>query len=281
MNKKIIVCDGDSWTSGDILDPKLEEVGETFINHIDNDEYRLPKVWPHKLGELTDIEVKNIAVAGSSNDSIVRRIIPQTLKLLETHKPEDIFVIIGWSSPERKDFFLDAHRSYISPRWETLYPAELKQEQVNDDIQKFYNTYLKYFWNIEDFANRYLQQVLLIHNFLKSKGISHKFFNAFYESYGRDWGGDLHKKYFDAKQRGLPDVGTPELQEEIEDLYGVVDNLLFEEYMNIYNENYIKVSFKSHCDSITKTWGKKWDNNHPNEKMHKHWSEYLYGEIFK
>ena len=51
--------------------------------------------------------------------------------------------------------------------------------------------------------------------------------------------------------------------------------------MNIYNENYIKVSFKSHCDSITKTWGKKWDNNHPNEKMHKHWSEYLYGEIFK
>ena len=36
MNKKIIVCDGDSWTSGDILDPKLEEIGETFINHKDN-----------------------------------------------------------------------------------------------------------------------------------------------------------------------------------------------------------------------------------------------------
>jgi len=181
----------------------------------------------------------------------------------------------------KKDFFLNAHRKYITPRWETLYPAELEQEQINDDIQKFYTTYLKYFWNIEEFANRYLQQVLLVHNFLTSKGITHKFFNAFYESYGKDWGGDLHKKYFDAKQRGLPDVGTPELQEEMEDLYGIVDNLLFEEYMNIYDKNYIKVSFKSHCDSITKIWGEKWDNNHPNEKMHEHWSEYLYGELFK
>ena len=278
---KLILCEGDSWTAGDIIDPEIFGDRLDKVNDPRNRPYRLPKVWPHKLGNLLGIETDNNSVSGSSNDGIVRRLLKKIPGLLKTYESKDLFVIVGWSSPERKDFFLNAHRNYITPRWETLYPAELEQEQINDDIQKFYTTYLKYFWNIEEFANRYLQQVLFIHNFLTSKGITHKFFNAFYESYGKDWGGDLHKKYFDAKQRGLPDVGTPELQEEMEDLYGIVDNLLFEEYMNIYDKNYIKVSFKSHCDSITKIWGEKWDNNHPNEKMHEHWSEYLYGELFK
>ena len=48
----ILYCDGDSWTSGDIIDPEL--FGEDFshVNHPDNDQYRLPRVWPHKLGKL-------------------------------------------------------------------------------------------------------------------------------------------------------------------------------------------------------------------------------------
>ena len=63
--KKIILCEGDSWTSGDIINPELET---TWVNHPTNDSYRLPKVWPNKLGELLDIEVLNTANAGCSND---------------------------------------------------------------------------------------------------------------------------------------------------------------------------------------------------------------------
>lgn len=62
--KKIILCGGDSWTSGDIIDPKLQSIGVTYVNHSDNDEYRLPKVWPHKLGKLLNVDVKNCAAAG-------------------------------------------------------------------------------------------------------------------------------------------------------------------------------------------------------------------------
>ena len=105
MSYKIIYCDGDSWTAGDILNPELEKQGEFFINHEDNDSYRLPRVWPHKLGKLCDIEIKNNSVAGSSNDGIVRRVLDSIPKLLRQYKPEELCVIIGWTSPERKDFF--------------------------------------------------------------------------------------------------------------------------------------------------------------------------------
>ena len=62
-NIKIILTEGDSWTAGDILDPNLEKIGITNIDHTDNDAYRLPKVWPDKLSKLINIEVKNTSHA--------------------------------------------------------------------------------------------------------------------------------------------------------------------------------------------------------------------------
>ena len=282
MSYKVILCEGDSWTSGDIINPALEEQGITWINDPLNDEYRLPKVWPHKLGTyLNDVKVINNSEAGSSNDGIVRRVIPKVLELLKENSPEDIFVIIGWSSPERKDFYCDYHKDYLSPRWETLYPAELYQDQQIEDIKKFYEIYLKYYWNIEEFASRYLQQVLLISNFLKNKGINYKFFNGFYESSGTDFDGDLYRKYYLNKRRGLPTAMTPEFKDEMEDLYGDIDDLLYEEYLGIYGEDYVKKTFKKYCDEKEKVWSKKWNNNHPNERMHTLWAEFIYKEIFE
>lgn len=87
MNTKLILCDGDSWTSGDMISPNLES---TNVNHSDNDSYRLPKVWPSDLGKLTNIEIKNISRAGSSNDGIVRRILDNVNDYLEQgNNPKD------------------------------------------------------------------------------------------------------------------------------------------------------------------------------------------------
>ena len=143
----ILYCDGDSWTSGDIIDPEL--FGEDFshVNHPDNDQYRLPRVWPHKLGKLLGIEIDNESVAGSSNDAIVRRVVPNVLRLLKKYKSEEIFVIVGWSSPERKDFYYKGEWDC----WETLYPAQIEQNLPNRDIEKFYKLYLKYYWNPQEY----------------------------------------------------------------------------------------------------------------------------------
>ena len=56
---KMILCDGDSWTAGDIVDPSLFGNILSEVHHPDNDQYRLPRVWPHKLGELLGIDVFN------------------------------------------------------------------------------------------------------------------------------------------------------------------------------------------------------------------------------
>ena len=61
---KLIICDGDSWTAGDIVDPKLFDDAK-YVHHPDNDQYRLPRVWPYKLGELLGIDVLNDSYAGS------------------------------------------------------------------------------------------------------------------------------------------------------------------------------------------------------------------------
>ena len=277
MSYKIVYCDGDSWTSGDILNPKLKEQRIYYINDPLNDEYRLPKVWPHKLGKLIDIEIKNDAVAGSSNDGIVRRVLDNTHNLLKKYKPQEICIIIGWTSPERKDFFFrDGSKSH----WETLLPAELTQNQLNVDVEQFYKTYMKHFWNIEEFSNRYIEQNLLLHHYLDNLGINHYFFNAFYESSGENFNGSLYEKYFLNKRRGLPDEEGSDLYEELKSVHGIMDELLFDEFKKIFENNFLQISFKKHCDSIEKNWDKRYDNNHPNESMHEAWAKYVKEQIF-
>ena len=57
MKTKVLYCDGDSWTAGDIVDPKLFGDNVAEVHHPDNEQYRLPRVWPHKLGKLLGVKV--------------------------------------------------------------------------------------------------------------------------------------------------------------------------------------------------------------------------------
>ena len=131
--KKIILCGGESWTSGDIIDPELQSNGVTYVNHSDNDEYRLPKVRPHKLGKLLNVDVKNCAAAGCSHDTIVRDVMEHTLNLLKNYKNEDIFVIVGWTSPERKDFYYEYENESF---WETMRPDMFLDKEQHGRINK-------------------------------------------------------------------------------------------------------------------------------------------------
>ena len=53
---KLILCEGDSWTSGDIIDPEIFGDRLDKVNDPRNRPYRLPKVWPHKLGKLLKVD---------------------------------------------------------------------------------------------------------------------------------------------------------------------------------------------------------------------------------
>tara|TARA_X000001388_G_scaffold18285_1_gene11636 strand:- start:124 stop:876 length:753 start_codon:yes stop_codon:yes gene_type:complete len=241
--KKIILCEGDSWTSGDIINPKLDV---TWVNHPTNDSYRLPKVWPHKLGELLNIEVLNTANAGCSNDSIVRRVVENTLKLLDKYRGEEIFVIVGWSSPERKDFYYDYNGKKY---WETFHPFAITDpqqlSQKPKDQQEFYKAYIKYYWNKGEYFSRYMHNNLYLHYFLKSNNIDHLFFDAFY-------------------QTNLGNYHTIEMRKQSAITKSKFLKLTKDIYKDISFKNFI-LEGKHFCE----------DNLHPNEKGHQLWAEEL------
>tara|TARA_R110000765_G_scaffold368754_1_gene458943 strand:- start:4926 stop:5801 length:876 start_codon:yes stop_codon:yes gene_type:complete len=285
---KLIICDGDSWTSGDIIDPELLRDGKDFshVNHTDNDQYRLPRVWPHKLGKLLDIEIHNRSVAGSSNDAIVRRVVPNVLRLLKKYKSEEIFVIVGWSSPERKDFFFTGEwDGDFLESWETLYPAQIEQNLPNKDIEKFYKLYLRYFWNSQEYMNRFINQNLYLHYFLERNNIKHLFFNAFYECSSNDT--NTYEKFVTEAVSGMreksdlindikslfPKVGN----DSLDDGYFKSTNLyVVEEFIDMKNKVMKDVSFRNFLMNRDLF---KIPAQHPNEQEHQLWANELYKDL--
>ena len=253
---KLIICDGDSWTAGDIVDPELFGDNLSEVDHPDNDQYRLPRVWPHKLGNSLGIDVLNTSYSGSSNDSIVRRVLRNTLEQLETYNSEELFVIVGWSSPERKDFFYEGE-------FKCFYPMEFGDLKGKTDIDKFKKLYLKYFWEGGEYVTRYVQQNLLLHTFLENRGIKHYFFDAFYEK----------KRIESNKDGGM--YSNVELENEID-----ITNPTFEYYLKIRPLFTKDKSFRSFLMVDEENFDDElWDWYHPSEKAHELWAEELYKDL--
>ena len=59
--------------------------------------------WAGQVAERFNLIHYNDATSGTGNDAIVSTTINSLLTLLDKYKPEEIMVIIGWSSFERTD----------------------------------------------------------------------------------------------------------------------------------------------------------------------------------
>jgi hypothetical protein len=260
--KKIILCDGDSWTSGDIVDPELFGDDVSKVNDPKNIPYRLPRVWPHKMGKLLDIEVINSSLSGSSNDGIVRRIMEEVLKLLNDYRGDEIYVIVGWTSPERRDFYYRGYwgTDYIE-HWETLYPSQPDMNWPSKELTTFFKTYVKWFAHQEEYISRYVDQNLYLHYFLESHNIEHLFFDAFYEK----------------AVGGIE--SSNDLIQELEEAY--VDTNFIKHFLKIRKDFFKDKSFKrilvdgggKFKDGL---WGQDY---HPTELGHKLWADELYKDL--
>jgi hypothetical protein len=282
VSKKILLCDGDSWTAGDMIDPKLTYTID--VNHVDNDDYRLSKVWPYDLEKLTNIKVINNSRAGSSNDGIVRRVIDNISYLTEKNKSEDLFVIVGFSSPERKDFYYKGELDgELINGWETLYPAELNSDvwkYNGSPLADFYKLYVSYFWNTEEYISRYIGQILFLHYFLKGNNIKHKFFNSFYE----DWPGE--ESPF---QQAVSGIGKGMFNENdlMDDLtsHHTIHKSTIQKFSKIYKDIFIEESFRNYLSGLSKTNQEfdpiyfERDGFHPNRKGHQLWSKVVFKNI--
>jgi hypothetical protein len=191
---KTLYANGDSFIFG-------MEIIEDYNREEHNKEYAFPKVIASGLNCETYI---NNSYNGATNDFIFRNTIFDLLELEKTGtNPEDVFVIIGWSSLHRTEvdgtawfskipnfnlnlnnIFLSEHAPiefkdfgtmFVNPTCGTVVQTKGKLHSVVEDVVPFCVDYL---WTDELQRPQQEARIIALHEFLKSKGYKHIFVNT-------------------------------------------------------------------------------------------------------
>lgn len=184
----MLYANGCSMTSGEELGG--EKYNSDGIKVLDLDVvYKLKHSWPQQLATLLEMDCFNDAKGGASNDRITRTTIKWTAKYLKSNKPEDLFVVIGWSTPSRIEFRIDNRWMTILPQWEPPMNPMKK-------ITKFYvdNIYDEICDNSRTIIN-----VLSLQSWLKVNKIPYLFTNTLlldYKQMDKDVKNMLDKKRY-------------------------------------------------------------------------------------
>jgi hypothetical protein len=165
MNKPILFANGCSMCYGS----GLFEDPETKLCFNNNE--RFASSWPGVLGrELGFRKVVNLGFPGSSNDRIVRTTIAWILEngFTEPQVTNSIFVIIGWSGPMRREF-------YIHDDWRQLIPYH---DYVDIPAALLNRIYREVAWSEYESAIRFATQIISLQAFFRSHKIPYLFFDA-------------------------------------------------------------------------------------------------------
>jgi hypothetical protein len=193
-NKKILLTCGDSFTFGsEIIDPKFTETPpepnkiQKMINpsmkdyDSENDEYRTARIWPTYLGELSGLEVINLAKPAISNKWIYNTTITWLLEnyINKGKSTEDLILIIGWTSIVRKEFFFNVGNQIIE---KTVNPNGGFSHETRE-LKEFFKWYV--LTNQCDYEGAYdfININFDLTNFCKINGIEFYCFNALPEEH--------------------------------------------------------------------------------------------------
>ena len=285
-----IICDGDSWVFGcEIADPNIAnryppDTHPGVYDFIEeNDSYRTTKIFPTHLAKLLNVPVTNLSWPADDNGTILRRTINYiSQKYLANNIPTDnLFVIIGWSSPERNSFwYKDNEQSMPFRVWPNVPSFHTKAQE------KFWEMYVTYLWNPEEYIPRFILDTLQFENFCRRHKIKYLQFNAFYQSPQSNidqWeelniGTEVRK----LKAHGYmySDSTTLHRQHELNDYVSLWDTI---DSKRFYKKDLSNSTFKSFIDNsstnpvyCTDGPGAGW---HPNALAHKLWATELHRYI--
>jgi len=284
--KKTLIVNGDSWVFGsEIVDPELAKrypanVHVGNYDHLEeNDFYRLPRIFPTKLAERMAADVVNLSWPADDNQSICNRTIEYITKnYINTGKGvDDLFVVVGWSSPERVRFwYKDDERSQKFIIWPSLEWFDTPAQE------KFWRLYVAYLWNKEEFIPRYVETVLRFQNFCVEHGIKYLMFNAFYQGQGsgcsHDIGSDfdvkteLEQLASDGYDYSLNGIRYHGVMYSAKHLWETVDPIRY------YNKDQQKNSFRTF---ITDRLTNPLSGWHPSEEGHAIWAAELHDYILR
>ncbi len=294
---KTLFTNGDSWTFGsEIAGPHMltePGKGEGMTHNFKkgmgcwephNNYYRIPRIWPTILANLTGAENVNLSWPARSNDTIYESTLGWVLNYLKTGKPEDLTVIVGWSSFERRNFIFEDLDGKLEQY--TIWPAMAEDKYYESDVaKKFFKFYILHMWNEREALTRFIEQNFNLHTFLQSRGIKHHFFNSFY-------------------MPGMPKEHLSPLNEwKPMDLNWIIDSWkpmggwqdqrwnheseitrLRNQWATIPEEVFLyKKDFKSFKGYIDETVsaGERMINMHPSPVSHATWANHLYEKLFK
>jgi hypothetical protein len=283
--KTILTC-GDSFTFGsEIINPTLSlgkpepYMLELMINNLtdystENDEYRIARIWPTYLGEISKKEVINIAKPSISNQWIYHSTIGWILKnYIEQNKPtDDLIVVVGWTSISRKEFFFN--REGVTNEKTLNVNGDFKLE--NKDLQEFF----KYYILTTDFDVQGVYDLINysfnLLNFCQSYGIKCYFFNALPEE---------HHTY--QIERFYKDLNVLNHIESFKRITRCWDRDMYSEslikWRSIPSSCFIQKddtinSFSNYIKSLPLE--ERLHGVHPSPQAHKIWAEVLYDFIF-
>jgi len=281
MEKKLkIICDGDSWVFGsEIADPEISKRYDGTVHPgkydwmEENDEFRVPKIFTTHLAKIMDAEVTNLAWPADDNGTIVNRTITYISSnyLAKGIPTDNLFVIVGWSSPERNHFW------YKDDKIDTKFRLWPQVQHFDAPQQKeFWDFYVTYLWNPEEYLPRYVMNVLQLQNFCNANNIKWMCYNSFYQTPGKnpqDWNDldvrnellplNLHGSQFQKSNH----KGRQVFQNEYVSAWDTIDPIRF--YKKDQPDNTFKRFMeKSNVEPVYYGW-------HPSPESHTVWAEEL------
>ena len=213
-------------------------------------------VWGDELGDRENqafsfllqkkigCDIINDAERGASNEYILRTTLSRDLS--------DCFVVIGWSSLFRYEYFEGG--------WETC----ISQNQV---------PYLREEWFVMNFIN----QVLALQNYLKYNQIPFFFFLSMCKNYG-PWPGYPHKfldhikDWFDDWWKNINDKPLGEWLDGYDNWFRYIDK---DTFPSLFNNDLV---FRDYCFNHGEQMS---PNGHPTKESHQLWSDYLYYNVLE
>jgi hypothetical protein len=280
-DKLEIITDGDSWVFGcEIVDPILEtKYGKNVYRgkydyYEENDEYRIQRIFPTYLGELLNADVTNLAWPADDNGTILNRTITYITNeyLAKGKSTDNLFVIVGWSSPERNVFWYKDEDKKVSSRFR-LWPNV--QHFDSPQQEEFWKIYVQYLWNAEEYMPRYVMNVIQLQNFCKAHNIRWMCFNSFYQKPSSDiklWNDlNIRNELIKVHPGGGPyHNSTDELSKRryyqftYINLWDTIDSIRF--YKKDESNNTFKSFIEStNVDTVFNGW-------HPSPESHKQWA---------
>ena len=186
---RLVGC-GDSWCWGaELVDPIEEPIpimnlpGGGFERQLKpiNIEYREKHRYLNLFAEkINASEIVDLSKPSRSNDAIVRVLIEWLVNEGYTtgRDTSDLFITIGWSSPERREFYYK--KRWGNDNWMEFGPWSLDQDHGDKDIDNFMQLYFDNFWNEGEFLHRWITQIWQTELMLKSLNIKYVMHQAFY-----------------------------------------------------------------------------------------------------